>query len=116
MTREDLARRQAEVVRALVAGQTSPAAFDQAGLAATREALIRKRAGEVGSRDPYLKFEAGADFLDHFRAWAQARPKTTTAADAVAFREYLVQQGIIEPARTKHRWWDLFRRNKRRNN
>jgi hypothetical protein len=111
VTRDDLARRQAELVRALVAGEATPAGFDDAAVAATKEALIRKRAGEIGSRDPYLKYELGAEFLDHFRRWAHARPKTSTAADTDAFRAWCIEQGIIEPAQTKQRWWTRLRRN-----
>ncbi|MEU9822172.1 hypothetical protein ACIGG9_20420 [Pseudonocardia alni] len=65
---DGLARRQAELVAALVAGGTDPAGFDAARLAATQAALLRKRAGLVAAAWPLLAVDAGADWQARFDA------------------------------------------------
>lgn len=55
----DLARRQAELVAALVAGGPDPAGFDPHRLAATRAALLRKRAGQAAAAWPLLAAQLG---------------------------------------------------------
>ncbi|MCE5290737.1 MAG: hypothetical protein LLG14_16060 [Nocardiaceae bacterium] len=97
MTRDELAKQQEALVAALVAGGPPPAGFDVPALEATVEALLNKRAGEVAHRAPDLKYELGADFAPRFREWASSRPKTTTAADTVSFRDHLISEGIITP-------------------
>ena len=52
MSRDDLARRQAALVAALVAGASPPPGFDETRVAATASALMRKRAGEVAALWP----------------------------------------------------------------
>ncbi|CAM4422155.1 hypothetical protein NONI108955_26780 [Nocardia ninae] len=84
-----LAERQAALVRALVAGSPVPDGFDTEAVAAAARALLRKRAGEVARRFPLLAHACGADFTARFIAWAADKPKTSTAADATAFAEYV---------------------------
>ncbi|MFI6171109.1 hypothetical protein ACIBCN_30320 [Nocardia sp. NPDC051052] len=84
-----LAERQAALVHALVAGSPAPDGFDTEAVAATAQALLHKRAGEVARRFPLLAHACGADFTEQFVAWAVDKPKTTTASDATAFAEYV---------------------------
>ncbi|GAA4978080.1 hypothetical protein WHI96_14845 [Pseudonocardia tropica] len=65
---DGLARRQSELVAALVAGGPDPAGFDAVRLAATRAALLRKRAGLVAAAWPLLAVDAGADWQARFDA------------------------------------------------
>ncbi|MVU80040.1 hypothetical protein GPX89_22685 [Nocardia sp. ET3-3] len=97
-----LAQRQAEVVRALVAGDEPPPGFDAADLAATAHGLLHKRAEEVRRRFPRLVHAAGADFTARYVEWARTRPKTTTADDAAAFAREL---GLPEPHAKRRPLW-----------
>jgi hypothetical protein len=54
-----LADRQAELVAALVAGAPTPAGFDEVRVAATRRALLRKRAGAAAAAWPLLAAALG---------------------------------------------------------
>lgn len=54
-----LAARQAALVAALVDGGPDPAGFDPVRLAATRRALLRKRAGEAAKHWPLLAASFG---------------------------------------------------------
>ena len=55
----DLARRQSELVAALVADAAAPAGFDPTRVDATRRALLRKRAGEAATVWPLLAASLG---------------------------------------------------------
>lgn len=101
-TRPTLAEQQEALVRALVEGAPIPAGFDTADIAATAHALLHKRADEVARRFPLLAHRCGPGFTALFMAWAQSRPKTTTAADAAAFA---ADHGLPAPARPR----SLFR-------
>lgn len=69
-----LARRQEELVRALVAGAAAPAGFDAGDLAATQAALLRKRSEDVARVWPRLAAAAGPGRWAHtFAAWAAGR-------------------------------------------
>ncbi|WP_300011345.1 hypothetical protein [Pseudonocardia sp.] len=58
-SRADLAARQSALVAALVAGGPPPAGVDPSRLAATRRALLRKRAGEAAKEWPLLAAALG---------------------------------------------------------
>lgn len=62
----ELARRQAELVAALVAGGPDPSGFDRHRLAATRTALLRKRAGQAAMAWPLLAADLGPDWATTF--------------------------------------------------
>ena len=79
----DLAARQAELIRALVAGGPPPAGFDAARIALTRESLLRKRARGVAGHWPALG--AIPDFPTRFAAWAQGRPPGSGYDEGRAF-------------------------------
>jgi len=57
-----LAARQAALVESLVAGGPDPAGLDPVRLAATRRALLRKRAGEAARHWPLLAAGFGAEW------------------------------------------------------
>jgi hypothetical protein len=78
-----LAERQAELVRALVAGGAAPPGFDPQRLAATSLTLRRKRARVVGHVWPTLR--ALPDFEDRFARWSDGRAPRAVADDGVAF-------------------------------
>ncbi|QIS06891.1 hypothetical protein F5X71_35350 [Nocardia brasiliensis] len=102
---DELAARQAALIRALVAGASAPTGFDPEDLAAAAHALLRKRAGEVARRYPRLAHACGADFTPLFIAWAAGKPKTTTAADAVDFAQYLdLPAPLLGRASKRARW------------
>lgn len=123
----DLARRQAELVAALVAGGPDPEGFDPARLAATRRALLRKRAGEAakawpmvagafGERWPtvFAQHRSGHPPVGSLRdGWDVARELRTsgrltpTAAAELAAREAEFRyDGTSAPSR---RWWCRLR-------
>ncbi|MEV0356268.1 hypothetical protein AB0H71_09400 [Nocardia sp. NPDC050697] len=81
----DLATRQAELIRALVANGPPPSGFTQDDLAPTATALLRKRAGLVATRYPLLAQRIGPGFPEHFTTWAKGRPSTSVADDAAGF-------------------------------
>jgi hypothetical protein len=63
-----LAERQVALVAALVAGAPDPAGFDPDRLAATRRALVRKRAGDVAGAWPVLAASFGDRWASTFAA------------------------------------------------
>jgi hypothetical protein len=63
-----LAERQAALVAALVAGGPLPPGFDADRIAATRRALLRKRAAEAARQWPLLAASFGAAWPDVFAA------------------------------------------------
>ncbi len=69
-----LAQRQSELVAALVSGGPTPPGFDPQRVAATTDALLRKRADEVGARWPSLPTQFGPQWNDEFTRWARKRP------------------------------------------
>ncbi|MET0187420.1 MAG: hypothetical protein ABW212_00375 [Pseudonocardia sediminis] len=64
----DLAARQAALVEALVAGGPDPIGFDPERLAATRRALLRKRAGQAAAAWPLLAAALGPNWTPTFAA------------------------------------------------
>ncbi|WP_063630336.1 hypothetical protein, partial [Pseudofrankia saprophytica] len=81
--RERVARRQATLLAALVAGGPDPAGFDWGALNATRQALLGKRRSGVARRWPTLAAERG--FADLFDIWAAARPPGGSFHDGLDF-------------------------------
>jgi len=80
-----LAKRQAEVVRCLVAGGPVPEGFDPGRLEATRKALLRKRAGEVGRAWPELAASYGDRWHETFAAWADGKAPLGSMLDGYDF-------------------------------
>jgi hypothetical protein len=80
-----LAERQAALVAALVAGAAPPPGFDPVRVQATAEALLRKRAGEVGERWPWLRLQFGPQWNNTFADWARGRPPRGSLRDGFDF-------------------------------
>jgi hypothetical protein len=81
----DLAARQAAVVAALVAGGPIPSGFHADLVRATRQALLRKRAGEVAHTWPLLAASFGPQWIKTFAEWAAARPPGGSLRDGWDF-------------------------------
>jgi hypothetical protein len=88
-SRARLAQRQAGLVAALVGGGAVPEGFDEARVRATENALLRKRAGEVGARWPALRAQFGAQWGATFAAWAQGRAPHGSWRDGWDFARHL---------------------------
>lgn len=76
-----LAARQAALVDALVAGGPLPAGFDRLRTAATRRALLRKRAGEAAKAWPLLAAERGDGWASTVQSRLDGRPPGGALAD-----------------------------------
>jgi hypothetical protein len=114
-----LAERQAALVAALVAGAPDPPGFDPARLAATRRALLRKRAGEAAKHWPVLAESLGPRWSAAFAAhhavhepggglrdgWdlarALRRELTADAAAELREREAFWRYDGVEPPRPR---------------
>ena len=77
----DLARRQAELVAALTSGAPVPDGFDARLVGVARDALLRKRAGEVARAWPMLATSLGDRWRATFVAWAATRPTNGSLRD-----------------------------------
>ncbi|WP_245649965.1 hypothetical protein [Millisia brevis] len=95
--REQLARQQAELVRALVVGGPIPEGFDTRRVGVAADALLRKRAGEVAWHIPHIRSMLGDRFVELFADWARGRERSGSAAEARAFTAHLVERGEIDP-------------------
>jgi len=107
-----LAQRQADLVAALVAGAPDPPGFDPRLLAAAREALLRKRAGEVARAWPVLAAALGSRWPAEFMAWAAGRPPAGARTDGRDFARTLARAGTLPrlAARELSPWWRLVGR------
>jgi hypothetical protein len=79
----DLAARQADLVRALVADGPCPDGFDPERVRLAGEALMRKRARGVAGHWPALG--ALPDFQERFARWARGRPPGSGHDEGIAF-------------------------------
>ncbi|MFF0155673.1 hypothetical protein [Micromonospora sp. NPDC005203] len=95
--RAGLAERQAELVAALVAGGAPPAGFAPGPLAATRVALLGKRAGEVARHWPLLAAGLGAGWSKTFADWAARRPTAGALRDGWDLARALRDQRALPP-------------------
>ncbi|MET8264602.1 hypothetical protein ACPXB5_08625 [Micromonospora arida] len=96
--RAGLAERQAELVAALVAGGEPPTGFAPGPLAATRAALLRKRAGEVARHWPLLAAGLGARWSTTFADWAARRPTAGSLRDGWDLARALHDRHALPPA------------------
>lgn len=93
--RARLARDQAALLAALVAGGPPPRGFDRARLDAQRRILLAKRAATVAGVAPGLPAALGEEFRGLFLAYARARPLTGGYHDdATAFADHLLAAGL----------------------
>jgi hypothetical protein len=94
-----LADQQAELVAALVAGGPLPPGFDPARVGAAREALLRKRSGEVAAAWPVLAASLGPQWTVVFRDWARDRAPNGALRDGWDLaRQLAAQARLPEPA------------------
>ncbi len=91
----DLAARQAALVAALVAGGPPPPGFDADRLAVAREALLRKRAGEVAAAWPLLAAAFGTGWPARFAGWATGRPPAGSLRDGWDLARELAAAGEL---------------------
>ncbi|MGV9596245.1 hypothetical protein ACWDR1_06210 [Streptosporangium sandarakinum] len=116
--RAELARAQAELLAALVAGGEPPPGFDEGRLRIQAASLVSKRRGVVARIRPDLVALLGAaGFAAEFDAYARNRPKPPggSRADARDFAERLRAAGhpLPEPGPEPpagRRWWTRFAR------
>jgi hypothetical protein len=92
--RAELARRQAELVAAMVAGGQLPAGFDKDMVEVARRALLRKRAGEVAGTWPALAASVGPQWIEAFARWADGRPGNGSLRDGWDFARELAAGGV----------------------
>lgn len=96
-----LSAAQEALVKALVGGGPLPPGFDASRVDAARQALLRKRAGEVAKAWPLLSAALGktseAGFTTRFIAWSAGRPSEGSYADGLAFARHLRDGGALPP-------------------
>jgi hypothetical protein len=97
VSREALADLQAALVAALVTGATIPPGFDPTRVRAARNALLRKRAGEVAATWPALRIRFGPQWMDAFGSFAATRPTQGALRDGWDFARFTSARG--EPHR-----------------
>ena len=73
MSREELARRQADLVAALVLGAPTPPGFDDRLVRVAARALTRKRAADAATQWPLLRAHHGTTWLAAFERWSAGR-------------------------------------------
>jgi YD repeat-containing protein len=105
-----LAEQQAALVAALVAGGGLPPGFDARKVAAAREALVRKRAGEVAAHWPVLAATLGPQWTVVFGQFAAGRPTAGSLRDGWDLARRLDGAGRLTEAaraelRTRERFW-----------
>ncbi|MBG0819200.1 hypothetical protein HS048_00260 [Planomonospora sp. ID91781] len=95
--REELARAQAGLLAALVAGAQAPPGFDGERLRIQTASLVAKRRSAVARLRPDLVQALGEDFRAEFAAYASGRPKPPggSRADAADFAGHLARTGRI---------------------
>lgn len=104
-----LAARQAALVAALVVGAPVPDGFDRRRIAAARQALLRKRAGEVARAWPVLAAEC--EWPRWFTEWAANRSPQGALRDGFDFARWLRSMGRLpdvaaaELATRETLWW-----------
>lgn len=116
--REELARAQAELVRALGAGGPVPEGFDAERVRAAADSLLSKRRRQVQRAWPVLVKALGETFAGTFDAWARVNPLRGVEPDARVdghhFAEALRAEGRLPPEAEEEQWgfelrWRLTR-------
>lgn len=99
--RDELARRQAELLASLVAGGPVPQGFDAERIRVQSIALAAKRREGVLRALPVLATALGERWPRVFMEWARTHPKPAVGgsrADAAAFAEHLSALGELPDA------------------
>jgi hypothetical protein len=97
MSRAQLAARQAALVTALVAGGRLPDGVDADRLEIVRQALLRKRAGEVATTWPLLAASMGQSWTTSFAQWAAGRTPRGSLRDGWDLARELAGTGALAP-------------------
>ncbi|KDN21066.1 hypothetical protein [Amycolatopsis rifamycinica] len=111
MSRADLARRQAELLAALLAGGPAPEGFDPARLRVEATVLRRKHGRVLAYQRPELVEALGERYGPLFAEFTAARPKKAaerSGAYADAFVTWLIEGGHLP--KPKLRLVDRLRR------
>jgi hypothetical protein len=98
VSRDDLARRQAELLHALLAGGPAPRGFDPSRLRVEANVLRRKHGRVLAYQRPELAEALGERYGPLFTEFASARPKKAaerSGAYADAFVTWLIEQGHL---------------------
>lgn len=96
--RDRLASRQAELVRALLAGGPVPAGFDEHRVRVEAAALNNKRRRIAEQLRPDLADALGDRFAELFDRWATAHPRRTGVSfhgDLAEFAAWLTANGHL---------------------
>jgi len=103
--REELARAQAELVRALGLGGPVPEGFDAERVRAAADALLSKRGRGVRRAWPVLSEVLGEGFTADFDAWARAHPlegvEPHAGADGYRYADALRAAGRLPVGRAE---------------
>jgi hypothetical protein len=102
VSREQLARRQAELLQALLAGGEPPPGFDASRLRVEATVLRRKHGRVLAHQRPELAEALGERFGPLFAEFAAGRPKTATertGAYADEFTAWLIARGHLPKPR-----------------
>ncbi|EME53982.1 hypothetical protein [Amycolatopsis decaplanina] len=106
--RERLAGRQAELLKALLAGGDAPAGFDADRLRVEANVLRNKQSRLAAYLRPDLAEALGDRFAALFREYATSHPKTDairSRAYADAFGAWLVDRGEVPKPRGRFSNW-----------
>ena len=106
--RDELAARQQELVRALLAGGPVPAGFDGHRVEVEARSLRAKRRSVAARLRPDLAERLGAEFGALFDTWSVSHPKqvgTSFRADLDRFETWLHAEGHLEEPRPRRRWF-----------
>lgn len=108
MSREELAARQAQLLRALLADGDPPPGFTAEALTREANALRAKRRRVTALLRPDVAQELGDQYSAAFDAFARTHPKsveTRARQDANDFAAWAIAEGLLtEPKRP---WWKL---------
>jgi hypothetical protein len=96
--RAELARAQARLVAALVAGGELPAGFDAERVGVTRDALLAKRAGLAARAWPVLASQLGPQWMVAVRARLSGQPTGGGLRDGWDIARWLAARGELPPA------------------
>ncbi|GGZ23936.1 hypothetical protein GCM10010300_79330 [Streptomyces olivaceoviridis] len=104
--REGLARRQAELLAALVGGGPAPEGFDPDRLRVQARALLDKRRRVVAAHLPDLAEALGEQMPRLFAGYAEGQPRPPGGphADAAAFTAHLRARGLLPRGTGPRRW------------
>ena len=113
--REELARRQAELLAALVAGGPAPQGFDPDRLRVQARALLDKRRRVMAAHLPDVAEALGEELPGLFAEYAEGRPRPPGGAhaDAAAFAAHLRARGLLPKGTGPRRWARLLGRLRR---